>query len=86
MFGSGLLVVVWAYGVLAFASATGSSVEHLGAPDECASCFAENERLTTRLEQLLMRVGQLEAELARGDRQGARGDLSGASFTIIRPS
>jgi hypothetical protein len=66
-----LLLMAWASGLAAIVGATGSSVEHLGAPDECASCFAENERLTSRLEQLLMRVGQLEAELARGDGQGA---------------
>jgi hypothetical protein len=58
--------------LLAFASATGNSVEPLGAADECARCFAENERLTGRIEQLVVRVGQLEVELAaqRGDGQG----------------
>jgi hypothetical protein len=72
MLGSTLLIVVWACGVLAFACATGTSVEPLGAPDECARCLAVNEWLTGRVEQLLVRVGQLEAELAaqRGDRQG----------------
>ena len=72
MIGLGLLVVAWACGLHAFASATGSSVEPLAAPDECARCFAENERLTGRIEQLVVRVGQLEAELAaqRGDGQG----------------
>jgi hypothetical protein len=71
---SGLLLMAWACG-LAAVGATGSSVEPLGAPDECARCFAENERFTSRIEQLLMRVGQLEAELARGDGQGAREGL-----------
>ena len=72
MFGSGLVVVAWACGVLAFASATRSSVEHLGTPDECARCFAENEWLTGRIEQLVVRIGHLEAELAaqREDGQG----------------
>jgi hypothetical protein len=72
MFGLGLLFVVWACGLHAFASATGSSVKPLAAPDECARCFAENEWLTGRIEQLLVRVGQLEAELAtqRGEGQG----------------
>ena len=67
--------MAWACGLAAVVGATGSSVEHLRAPNLCASCFAENERLTSRLEQLLMRVGQLEAELARGDGQGAREGL-----------
>ena len=71
---SGLLLMAWACG-LAAVGATGSSVEPLGAPDECARCFAENERFTSRIEQLLMRVDQLEAELARGDGQGAREGL-----------
>jgi hypothetical protein len=79
MFGSGLLVVVWACDVLAFAAATGSSVEPLGAPDECARCFAENERLTGRIEQLVVRVGQLEAELA-----AQRGDWQGGAFFHAR--
>jgi hypothetical protein len=72
MFGLGLLVVALASNFLAFASATGSSVERLWAADECARCFAENELLTGRIEQLVVRVGQLEAELAmqRGDGRG----------------
>jgi hypothetical protein len=72
MIGSGLLVVAWTCGVLPVACATGSSVEPLEAPDECARCFAENELPTARIEQLVVRVGQLEAELAaqRGFGQG----------------
>jgi hypothetical protein len=72
MFGLGLLVVALASNFLAFASATGSSVEPLEAADEFARCFAENESLKGRIEQLVVRVGQLEAELAvqRGDGQG----------------
>jgi hypothetical protein len=72
MFGLRLLVMAWAGCLRAFASAPGSSVEPLGAADECARCFAENEWLTGRIEQLVMHVGQLEAELAaqRGDRKG----------------
>ena len=67
-----LLVAVMACGLAAFASAARSSVEP-GA-DECARCFAKNERLTSELEQLAVRVGQLEAELAAqfGNGQGAR--------------
>jgi hypothetical protein len=86
MFGLGLLVVAWACGLLAFASATGSSVEPLEAPDECARCFAENERLTGRIEQLVVRVGQLEAELAvqRGDGQGGA-VLSHVEYAPCRP-
>jgi hypothetical protein len=72
MFGLGLLVAAMASGLHAFASATGSSVERLGTPDECARCFAENRLLTGRIEQLVVRVRQLEAELAaqREDGQG----------------
>jgi hypothetical protein len=77
-----LLVAVMACGLAAFASAARSSVEP-GA-DECARCFAENERLTSELEQLAVRVGQLEAELAtqfgkgRGAREGSLLRLNGA--------
>ena len=77
---SGLLLMAWACGLATVVDATGSSVEPLGAPDECARCFAENERLASRMEQLLMRVGQLEAELARGDGQGAREGLKRCLF------
>ncbi len=72
MFALGLLVLAWACGLHAVASAARSSVERIAAPDECARCFAENEWLTGRIEQLVVRVGQLEAELAaqRGDGQG----------------
>jgi hypothetical protein len=83
MSSSGLLVVAWAYG-LVFARAAGSSGEPLGTLGECARCFAENARLTGRIEQLLVRVGQLEVELAtlRADGQGANsareGGLNGA--------
>ncbi len=75
MGGSWLLVMAWAYGLAAFVHATGSSAESLRAPDECARCFAENERLTSRIEQLLVRVGQLEAELAAHDGQARHGAL-----------
>ena len=83
MFGLRLLVMAWAGGLRAFASAPGSSVEPLGAADECARCFAENERLRGRIEQLVARVGQLEAELAaqRGDWQG--GDFFHARKILI---
>ena len=67
--------MAWSCGLAAVVGASGSSVELLGAPHECARCFTENERLTSRNEQLLMRVDQLEAELARGDGQGAREGL-----------
>ena len=81
MSSSGLLVVAWAYG-LVFARAAGSSGEPLGTLGECARCFAENARLTGRIEQLLVRVGQLEAELAttlRADGQGANTAREGGS-------
>ena len=78
-----LLVAIWASGMAAFADAAQSSVEP-GA-DECARCFAENERLTSELEQLAVRVGQLEAELAtqfgnngQGAREGSLLRLNGA--------
>ena len=67
---SGLLLMAWAVGLAAVVGATGSSVE-----PECSRCFAENERLTSRIEQLQMRVGQLEAELTHGQGQGAREGL-----------
>ena len=57
--------MAWSCGLAAVVGASGSSVELLGAPHECARCFTENERLTSRIEQLLKRVDQLEAELAR---------------------
>jgi hypothetical protein len=62
---------VWAYGLATFAC--GSRLVP-GALDECARCFAENARLTSRLQELAVRVGQLEAELATqfGERHGAR--------------
>ena len=75
MSSSGLLLMAWAGGLAAVVGATGSSVEPLGAPDACSRCFAENERLKSRIEQLLVRVGQLEAELTRGQGQGAREGL-----------
>ncbi len=81
MSSSGLLVVAWAYG-LVFAGAAGSSGEPLGTLGECARCFAENARLTGRIEQLVARVGQLEAELAtalRADGQGASSAREGGS-------
>ena len=81
MSSSGLLVVAWAYG-LVFARAAGSSGEPVGTLGECARCFAENARLTGRIEQLLVRVGQLEAELAttlRADGQGASSAREGGS-------
>ena len=64
--------MAWAYG-LVFARAAGSSGEPLGTLGECTRCFAENARLTGRIEQLVVRVGELEAELAttRADGQGA---------------
>jgi hypothetical protein len=86
MFGLGLLVVALASNFLAFASATGSSVEHLRAADECARCFAENERLMGRIEQLVARVGQLEAELAAQHEDGQGGAfLSYAECAPCRP-
>ena len=86
MFGLGLLVVALASNFLAFASATGSSVEPLAAADECARCFAENERLTGRIEQLVARVGQLEAELAAQHEDGQGGAfLSYAEYAPCRP-
>ena len=80
MSSSGLLVVAWAYG-LVFARAAGSSGEPLGTLGECARCFAENARLTGRIEQLVVRVGQLEVELAtlRADGQGANSAREGGS-------
>ena len=80
MTSSELLVVAWAYG-LVFARAAGSSGEPLGTLGECARCFAENARLTGRIEQLLVRVGQLEVELAtlRADGQGASSAREGGS-------
>ena len=85
MFGLGLLVVALASNFLAFASATGNSVEPLGAA-ECARCFAENERLRGRIEQLVARVGQLEAELAAQHEDGQGGAfLSYAECAPCRP-
>ena len=74
-----LFVASLAYG-LVFARAAGSSGEPLGTLGECARCFAENARLTGRIEQLVVRVGQLEAELAttRADGQGASSAREGA--------
>ena len=68
-----LLVTVWAYGLATFASAARGSVEPR-ALDECARCFAENARLTSRIQELAVRVGKLETELATqfGDGHGAR--------------
>ena len=70
MSSSGLLLMALAGGLAAVVGATGSSVE-----PECSRCFAENERLNSRIEQLQMRVGQLEAELTHGQGQGAREGL-----------
>jgi hypothetical protein len=47
----------------AFACVAGALIQSAEAPDECIRCFAENRRLTDRIELLRMRVGQLEAEL-----------------------
>ena len=86
MFGLGLLVVALVSNFLAFASATRSSVEPLGVADECARCFAENERLRGRIEQLVARVGQLEAELAAQHEDGQGGAfLSYAEYAPCRP-
>ena len=86
MGGSVLLVAVWAYYLAAFASAARSFVG-LGAPDDCAQCFAENARLTSRIEELMVRASQLEAELAtyRGDGRGAReGGLLALNGVFVR--
>jgi hypothetical protein len=77
MRGSRLLVVAFVNCLAVFAC--GSSIQP---PDECARCFAENRRLTGRIDQLLVRVGQLEAELSTHHAAG-RGECAASALTMM---